>query len=69
MPTYGYKCANGHEKEQQRSVKDRDNIAICEVCFSWMTRLPAAPAFALKGSGFYVNDHPKPRETQRDTTT
>lgn len=61
MPTYGYKCVNGHEKEQQRTIKDRDNIAICEVCFSWMTRLPAAPAFALKGAGFHSVDYRKPQ--------
>lgn len=63
MPTYTYECPNGHRDTRIRGMAFRDHMAICREpgCFEDMERVPDAPAFALKGSGFHAVDYPKER--------
>ena len=57
MPTYGYRCPNGHEFEVIHGMDDPPPTA-CEVC-------GAAPvigvfypvSISFKGSGFYATDY------------
>jgi len=59
MPRYDYVCdtCDTHE-EAVRSIDERDRGWQCPWCYrGTMVRQPAAPAFQLRGPGFYVNDY------------
>ena len=56
MPTYEYRCTNGHTFEAFQSITD-DPIAACEVCGAPCERVLFAPAVHFKGSGFYTTDY------------
>ena len=58
MPTYEYRCENGHLFEVFRSMTD-DPVAACEVCGAPVQRVFHAPAVHFKGSGFYTTDYKK----------
>ena len=57
MPTYVYRCANGHTFELFHGISD-ESPKLCPECGSEGQRVPAAGAgFLFKGSGFYVTDY------------
>ncbi len=57
MPTYEYRCPNGHEFEQFQRMSDPP-VATCPVCGAQAERLLSAGAGLLfKGSGFYITDY------------
>jgi putative FmdB family regulatory protein len=57
MPTYEYRCKNGHAFERFQSMKD-DPIDTCPECGAPAERLLSAGAGLLfKGSGFYITDY------------
>ncbi len=58
MPTYEYRCENGHLFEVFQSMSD-DPITACEVCGAPVQRVLFAPAVHFKGSGFYTTDYKK----------
>ena len=58
MPTYEYRCENGHLFEVFRSMTD-DPVTACEVCGAPVQRVFHAPAVHFKGSGFYTTDYKK----------
>jgi putative FmdB family regulatory protein len=65
MPTYDYRCPNGHTFELFQRMSDAPPNA-CEVCgASPVERVLYAPAVHFKGSGFYATDYGrgKKRET------
>ena len=71
MPTYEYQCdLCGHKLEAFQSVKDAA-LTDCPHCHKkGLSRLVSAPAFQLKGSGWYKTDYkPKPKESTETTTT
>ena len=56
MPTYEYRCANGHEFERFQKMSD-DPVDTCPECGGAAERLLSAGAGLLfKGSGFYITD-------------
>ena len=55
MPLFDYECEACGEMTADVRVARYDSPVECR-CGAPMTRLPASPAFALKGAGFYVND-------------
>jgi putative FmdB family regulatory protein len=60
MPRYQFRCPKCHALVTlTRSVAERNAPAICPmaVCAAVLERLPAAPAFTLKGPGFYKTDY------------
>lgn len=73
MPTYEYRCPDGHEYEKfYRKISDAVSEVPCPVCGKPGERLLSGGAgFHLKGSGFYLTDYGKnahrkaapPRET------
>jgi putative FmdB family regulatory protein len=56
MPTYEYRCENGHTFEAFQSMSD-DALEHCEICEAPATRVLSAPAVHFKGSGFYTTDY------------
>ncbi|HEY3922090.1 MAG TPA: zinc ribbon domain-containing protein [Gaiellaceae bacterium] len=59
MPTYEYKCPNGHLLEVFHGMAE-SGPSTCEVCgASPMTRVLHPVAVHYKGSGFYSTDYGK----------
>ncbi len=56
MPTYEYRCTNGHTFEVIQSMSD-DPVEICEVCGAPVERVFHPIAVHFKGSGFYTTDY------------
>ena len=57
MPTYDYRCENGHTFELFHSIKD-DSPKTCPQCNAPAKRVPAGGGGLLfKGSGFYITDY------------
>ena len=59
MPLYEYQCdACGHRFEAIRKFSDSP-LETCPKCGGAVRKLQSAPAFHLKGSGWYVTDYAK----------
>ena len=56
MPTYEYKCTNGHQFEVIQRMAD-DALTECEVCDATVQRVFHPVAVHFKGSGFYNTDY------------
>lgn len=57
MPTYEYRCANGHAFELFQRMSE-DPVDTCPQCGAPAERLLSAGAGLLfKGSGFYITDY------------
>ena len=56
MPTYEYRCDNGHTFEITQSMSE-DALESCTVCKAPAQRILFAPAVHFKGSGFYTTDY------------
>ena len=60
MPTYEFRCPDGHEFEKfYRSISGAESQASCPVCGKPAERMMSAAGFAFKGSGFYLTDYGK----------
>lgn len=57
MPIYAYRCAQcGHAKDVLQKLSDAP-LTVCPACSAEaFSRQVSAPAFQLKGSGWYVTD-------------
>jgi len=59
MPLYEYRCAKcGKVFERLQKFSDPP-VVVHEECGGLVERLISAPAFHLKGSGWYASDYPK----------
>ena len=59
MPTYEYRCANGHTFERVQKMSDAP-VATCEVCGADAVRaISGGAGLIFKGSGFYITDYGK----------
>ena len=57
MPTYEYKCSNGHNFELFQRISE-DAVDTCPACGAKAERLLSAGAgLIFKGSGFYITDY------------
>jgi putative FmdB family regulatory protein len=61
MPTYDYKCPNGHVSEKFfRKISDAAAELQCPVCGAVAERqLSGGAGLLFKGSGFYITDYGK----------
>jgi putative FmdB family regulatory protein len=57
MPTYEYRCENGHTFEEFQSIV-ANPVEICPVCGAKVERLiSGGTGLIFKGSGFYITDY------------
>jgi putative FmdB family regulatory protein len=61
MPTYEYRCPDGHDFEQFfRSMNAAASEVVCPVCGKPAERrISAGGGLVFKGSGFYITDYGK----------
>ena len=54
MPTYSYKCENGHDYEETRGMTEKPRRSICaeEGCDGRLIRVFGAPSITFNGTGF-----------------
>lgn len=68
MPTYEFRCPQGHEFEKfYRSIGGAEAQAACPVCNQQSERMMSATGFAFKGSGFYLTDYGKNAHREKGT--
>jgi putative FmdB family regulatory protein len=66
MPLYEYECDNcGHRFEVIQKFSDAP-IEKCPKCGGPVHKLQSAPAFHLKGTGWYITDYGKKDQTGTD---
>ena len=58
MPTYEYRCTNGHQYETREGF-DAPARQDCVTCGAPAKRLLFPPPIVFKGSGFYITDSRK----------
>jgi putative FmdB family regulatory protein len=56
LPTYEYRCENGHTFEVTQSMSDPP-VTKCQVCGAPVERVFHPVAVHFKGSGFYTTDY------------
>src|SRR4051812_39341408 len=70
MPTYEFRCPQGHEFEKfYRTIGGAEAQAACPVCGQISERMMSATGFAFKGSGFYLTDYGKNAHREKGTPT
>jgi len=58
MPLYEYECEAGHRFEIIQKFSDPP-VEKCAKCGAPVHKVQSAPAFHLKGSGWYITDYAK----------
>jgi putative FmdB family regulatory protein len=69
MPTYAYRCQNGHQFDLFQKITDKPK-ARCPTCGGRASRIISGGAgLIFKGSGFYITDYGKdgkgPRKAEK----
>src|SRR5262245_56047492 len=61
MPTYDYRCPNGHDFEHfYRKISDATSELACPTCGAVaQRRVSGGAGLVFKGSGFYLTDYGK----------
>ena len=67
MPTYEFKCPNGHTFEKFSPTMNSDRRAKCPVCGKMAERqISGGTGLVFKGSGFYITDYKRAGEKKTD---
>lgn len=68
MPTYEFRCPQGHEFEKfYRTISGAESQAACPTCGQLSERMMSAAGFAFKGTGFYLTDYGKNAHRDKGT--
>ncbi len=65
MPLYEYRCPKCGVFEVIRKFSD-EPLTVCPTCGAEIQKLASAPAFHLKGTGWYVTDYAKKSSGEAD---
>ena len=57
MPLYEYECTACHKHTEKIQKFSDPEITICPFCAGELKRVISAPAFALKGGGWYADGY------------
>lgn len=57
MPLYEYECSACHRRIEKIQKFSDPEITTCPHCGGALTRVLSAPAFALKGGGWYADGY------------
>src|SRR5580693_8750056 len=57
MPLYEYECAACHKRTEKIQKFSDPEITTCPHCGGELKRVLSAPAFALKGGGWYADGY------------
>ncbi len=57
MPLYEYKCTACHKHTEKIQKFSDPEITICPHCGGELKRVLSAPAFAMKGGGWYADGY------------
>lgn len=69
MPTYEYRCPEGHDFELFQKMSDKPKTK-CPVCGKLATRqISGGAGLVFKGSGFYITDYGKDGKGPRKDPT
>ena len=67
MPTYEYKCPNGHAFEKFSPTMTSDRRVKCPVCGKMAERqISGGTGLVFKGSGFYITDYKRAGEKKSE---
>ena len=67
MPTYEFKCPNGHVFEKFSPTMNSDRRVKCPVCGKMAERqISGGTGLVFKGSGFYITDYKRAGEKKPD---
>ncbi len=67
MPTYEFKCPNGHVFEKFSPTMNSDRRVKCPVCGKMADRqISGGAGLVFKGSGFYITDYKRAGEKKTD---
>src|SRR4030095_13351992 len=68
MPTYEYRCPQGHEFEKFQKITDSPRVK-CPTCGRMASRrISGGAGLVFKGSGFYITDYGKDGKGARKPT-
>ena len=69
MPTYEYRCPNGHQFEKLQKMSDKGRTK-CPTCGKVAERMISGGAgLVFKGTGFYITDYGKDGKGPRKPAT
>lgn len=54
MPTYEYKCPEGHTYSEVRSINSEETEKQCSECGKPLRKIFSAPPITFKGGGFHA---------------
>ena len=57
MPLYEYECAACHRRTEKIQKFSDPEITVCPHCSGHLSRVISAPAFAMKGGGWYADGY------------
>ncbi len=67
MPTYEYKCPNGHAFEKFSPTMNSDRRVKCPACGKMAERqISGGAGLVFKGSGFYITDYKRAGEKKSE---
>ncbi|QHN04646.1 zinc ribbon domain-containing protein [Granulicella sp. WH15] len=68
MPLYEYECTACHRHTEKIQKFSDPEITVCPFCGGALQRVISAPAFALKGGGWYKDGYASAKSTSGDST-
>ncbi len=69
MPLYEYECTACHRHTEKIQKFSDPEITVCPYCGGALQRVISAPAFALKGGGWYKDGYSSAKSASSDSSS